>query len=1579
MGWFPAVNVKRKIAWKWGFGPGVEKCSLHLWKLYDRIAAYPEEIPEPNCVMIDANLFLQKSCSRTIRILFAATLAALLLGPLTNVKAAVVTWTGGAVSGNWGVGANWDSGAAPANNDSLVFNAAVGAGQITNNLNGRTFAQISFIGVGSSFTVYGNPITLTGGISQSSSGGANTFHPDITLATNNQTFSVSGSGIGSGLQITGDIDLNGRNLTVNVTDAGTELNLNCAISGTGNITRGTGAGGLRFSGAAENTYVGTTTINGGYIFAAKANGVISIPGDVVIGNGSGVDRLITGSDNQLSTTSDVTLRDGGIFDNNDETNTVGTVTFDDGGTIDMTTGRIQIGGTVSVIGSGVSNSIINGNLHLGSFTRTFNIANTPQASDLIINAVISGGNNFGIPAGIIKSGAGVMRLNAANTYGGPTTVNEGQLTANNDLALGGTFALFGSAATIVNSNAVLMLNDAHVTNEVLTLNSTNPAGALQNTATADWVGDIILNTDVVIEASSLFGINGRISGSGGFTKAGTSTLRLFGTNVNTYAGTTVVNAGILQLDVNANNGAIPGDLVVGDGSGTDTVRHLDGDQISNSALVTINTGGVLDLNGFGDIIGGLEMTGGTAQSGVGRIRLNGNLTVNASGTQSTISGELELFGSANRTFNIAGGAAVPDLLVSAVISGTGGIIVSNNLAGRVDFSGANTYSGLTRLNNGFLVVQHTTGLGSPAAGTVLNGGNLNIQNVTVSGEALTNIAASTFQGSAASGWTGPVVSDVMLDLQASAGPSTFNLSGVISGTGSIRKVGAGTVVFSGANGNTYTGTTTVDAGTLLLDKSALNGAIPGPLVIGDGAGGVNADVVRLAAVNQIANTVPITINSSGLYDMDGFSDAIGSLAGSGNVFLGNATMNLGFNDTSTTFSGVISGTGGINKFSGTTGTQTFSGDNTYTGTTIINGGALLVNGTQPQSAVDIGSGGLLGGHGRVGVIDNSSGGIVSPGTSPGRLTSSDVVFGAGSDFNIEINGSAAGGGYDQLMVFGTNTLGGALNVTVGGGFAPAEGEEFTIIFNDNAENVTGTFAGLANNSVITTGIHKFRINYGNDVILTYTNPPLDVLTPQLTSGNGNGSIDPNECNILNLVITNVTGVPFTDVTATLSSTTKGVVITQPESAYPDMAVGARGTNTTPFQISTLPAFECSDTVELKLTVTTASGNFANVFTLPSGFEGSPVRFNNNANLGIVDSGSVTSSIVVAAIATPIKKVTVSLHLSHTSDEDLDISLVGPDGTTINLSSDNGGTGDDYGTDCVDPSRTVFDDSAASAITSGLAPFVGTFRPEQQLSAFIGKEGLDVNGAWKLIVRDDSAGSAGTLRCWSLFISPTECAGGGGACDTCPGVFTGSISNTDSLQAGRLTRNGVASGCDDSKPCPGLEDPTPRNYDVYNFTNASGSDQCVYISLTSGGAGVTGDQAFSAAYLGSFNPADLCLNYWGDMGVSTAGTRSYSVIVPAGNAFAVTVNEIDVGSGIANYTLVVNGLECPPVLAIDNVPTDLVRVHWPTTAGGYKLEANEVLTTTNWLSITNDPIVIDGRLNITNSVDLTNRFYRLHKP
>lgn len=382
---------------------------------------------------------------------------------------------------------------------------------------------------------------------------------------------------------------------------------------------------------------------------------------------------------------------------------------------------------------------------------------------------------------------------------------------NNNKALGTTGAVgINNPSTIVNNNGRLILNNAHVTNEVLTLNSTNATGAFQDNSTADWIGDITLSTDVVIEASSLFQLGGLISGSGGFTKVGASTLRMIGTDVNTYSGTTVVQAGLLELNRNVFDGCISGDLVIGGGdSTTKTVRNLSfNNQIANTANVIINTNGLLDLNGFLDGIASLDMTGGAVQTGAGYLELigaGGGITTHSSSFQASISGIFDL-GTRVRTFDVTNGVASPELLVSAVVRNGG---VTKTSSGNLRLAGANTYAGLTTISNGFIEVNHATALGSTAAGTGLAGtsSHLLINGVSVVGETLTNnSSAADFRSSGPSGWSGNIVLNAQLDILPFG--TTFDLSGVSSGSGAVTKSQSGTLIYSGASGNTYTNTTT---------------------------------------------------------------------------------------------------------------------------------------------------------------------------------------------------------------------------------------------------------------------------------------------------------------------------------------------------------------------------------------------------------------------------------------------------------------------------------------------------------------------------------------------------------------------------------------------------------------------------------------------------------------------------------------------------------------------------------------------------------------------------------------------------
>ncbi|MFZ5484033.1 MAG: proprotein convertase P-domain-containing protein [Pseudomonadota bacterium] len=130
----------------------------------------------------------------------------------------------------------------------------------------------------------------------------------------------------------------------------------------------------------------------------------------------------------------------------------------------------------------------------------------------------------------------------------------------------------------------------------------------------------------------------------------------------------------------------------------------------------------------------------------------------------------------------------------------------------------------------------------------------------------------------------------------------------------------------------------------------------------------------------------------------------------------------------------------------------------------------------------------------------------------------------------------------------------------------------------------------------------------------------------------------------------------------------------------------------------------------------------------------------NVPITIFDNTSVTSTLDFTSHFI-ITDVNLTMNLTHTWDADLDIFLA-HGGTEVELTSDNGGSGNDY-------TNTTFDDEASTAITAGTAPFTGFFRPEQLLSVF---DGMDAFGTWTLKIRDDQSGDSGTLHSWSLAIS-----------------------------------------------------------------------------------------------------------------------------------------------------------------------------------------------------------------------------------
>jgi subtilisin-like proprotein convertase family protein len=168
---------------------------------------------------------------------------------------------------------------------------------------------------------------------------------------------------------------------------------------------------------------------------------------------------------------------------------------------------------------------------------------------------------------------------------------------------------------------------------------------------------------------------------------------------------------------------------------------------------------------------------------------------------------------------------------------------------------------------------------------------------------------------------------------------------------------------------------------------------------------------------------------------------------------------------------------------------------------------------------------------------------------------------------------------------------------------------------------------------------------------------------------------------------------------------------------------------------------CGDAVDLTITVTPASGTLKIPASLRTGAPGVTQFTANSTDVpkSIPDGNQtgVTSNLAIASVGR-ISDLDVTIgSISHTWDADLAIDLISPAGTTVRLFNHHGGSGDNL-------TNTVFNDSAATAISAGAAPFTGSFRPFQPLSAFNGQA---TNGTWKLRVVDNASFDTGALNSW----------------------------------------------------------------------------------------------------------------------------------------------------------------------------------------------------------------------------------------
>ena len=276
-------------------------------------------------------------------------------------------------------------------------------------------------------------------------------------------------------------------------------------------------------------------------------------------------------------------------------------------------------------------------------------------------------------------------------------------------------------------------------------------------------------------------------------------------------------------------------------------------------------------------------------------------------------------------------------------------------------------------------------------------------------------------------------------------------------------------------------------GILIVGHSSALGQPGGGTFIGAGV------TLRLGHTGTLAeNFLSIT----------GSVAVVGTNTVAGQIQLPGTTSFVAGNGNRLTLAGVLTGAGSPLFQSG--GSFVLTGTNACAGQTTVLGTTLLVHGRNVAGLL-LGNASVLGGTGLVGPLV-VNGGAIAPGASPGVLSSGDVSVIGVAPFRFELNGPAVGTEYDQLNVTGTVALNNALlRLTLG--FTPPGGTVFTLINNDGADAVSGTFAGLPEGAILTTNGVDFRVSYlggtGNDVTLTVPGgaPPSTI---QFSGLNSNG-------------------------------------------------------------------------------------------------------------------------------------------------------------------------------------------------------------------------------------------------------------------------------------------------------------------------------------------------------------------------------------------------------------------------------------------------------------------------------------------
>jgi fibronectin type 3 domain-containing protein len=862
----------------------------------------------------------------------------------------------------------------------------------------------------------------------------------------------------------------GSNYGVYVTGSG-----EITSSGSGTVTV-TGTGGAGSGGGQYGIHVDSS----GEI-TSGGSGAVTVNGTGGSGSGSAnVGVSVSGANSRIASSAgdvDVTGHGGGGAGNGNFNH----------GVLVSSSGEITSGGsgTVAVTGTGGSGG---GGFHRGVVVSGTNSRITSGGLGMVTitgtGGSGSGSNNYGVEvssSGKITSGDGDVDVTGQGGGGsGSGSSNFGvYVDSSGEITSGGTgtVTVTGSGGSgsgvnnwgvfVVSVNSQITSNGGAVMVTATGNTNTNPAEALRLASSGSIASGS--NAPIIIRADSVNLPSGTSIDSG----AGTTTIRprTAGTQID-LGGANVLSGSPLVLGLtDAELDRITaGKLVIGSAdSGAITVtsnisRPAATDiDLQSTAGITVNNG--VDLNSAGgtvspignstltvngSVTGPVVVPAGSSLLGSGTI--NGNVSGtgffspgNSPGVM-MINGDFTPAGTVNFEVNSAwttAGTHFDQYVVSGAVDLSGATITFTNNDDAAAPAANSLIKLIDKTSDGATVASSspaqgaTVTIGSRSFRIFYNGGDGSDVVLVEASTPMTVYVEDTTWNSLT---PGTVIADADFGLSGNQ-PAIFGVTAFTTITDALAAVSSsGTVI---VNDGTYAETVSL-GGTRTLR-----------------IGGVN--VGQEVAIEDLAGVAGTTINIAG-----------------------SSTLTAGAKNSSTTFAGSISGTGHLTKTG--SGTFTLSGVNTYSGATTVNAGRLDVLGAI-TSDVSVHASGVLGGSGAIhGAVAVHSGGTVEPGVSPGVLHTGDIAFASGATFAVELDGTAAGGGHDQLQVAGSVQLDQA-TLTLTGAHVPSSTapESFVIIDNGSSDPVSGHFYGLPEGSVVMLNGQPLWITYrggdGNDVVL----------------------------------------------------------------------------------------------------------------------------------------------------------------------------------------------------------------------------------------------------------------------------------------------------------------------------------------------------------------------------------------------------------------------------------------------------------------------------------------------------------------